>query len=59
MENKLLNNWHIWYHHEKDNWKLNGYKQIYQIKTIEDFWRFYNNWDKVGGVTNKHFFIMK
>lgn len=59
MDTKLKYNWNIWYHHEKDNWKLSGYNCIYQIKTIDDFWKFYNNWDKVGGVTNKHFFLMR
>jgi len=58
-ETKLSHNWAIWYHHEKDNWKLSGYKQIYKMETVGDFWRFYNNWDKVGGVTNKHFFLMR
>ena len=56
---ELKYKWNIWYHHEKDNWKISGYKQIYQIKLIEDFWLFYNNWDKVGGVTSKHFFLMR
>lgn len=51
--------WDLWYHHEKDNWKLSGYKKIYSIKTAGDFWKFYNNWDKVGGITNKHFFLMR
>ena len=59
MDTKLKHSWTIWCHHEKDNWKLSGYKQIYKIDTISDFWKFYNNWDKVGGVTSKHFFIMK
>ena len=59
LETELNSWWNIWYHHEKDNWKLSGYRQIYQIKTIAQFWAFYNNWDKVGGVTNKHFFFMR
>lgn len=59
MDTELSSQWNIWYHHEKDNWKISGYKKIYEIKTVKDFWKFYNNWDKVGGVTNKHFFIMK
>ena len=58
-ELELLHKWNIWYHHEKDNWTLSGYKQIYQMSTVDDFWKFYNNWDKVGGVTNKHFFLMR
>ena len=55
----LKYNWNIWYHHDKDNWKLSGYKKIYDIKTPSDFWRLYNNWDKLGGVTSRHFFIMR
>jgi len=31
MDMKLKYNWNIWYHHEKDNWKLSGYKQLYNI----------------------------
>ena len=59
LNSNLSFGWNVWYHHEKDNWKITGYKQIFQIKTIEDFWKFYNNWDKVGGVTNKHFFVIR
>ena len=59
MDTKLNSEWSIWFHNEKDNWKLSGYKKIYTFNTIGNFWKFYNNWDKVGGVTNKHFFLMK
>ncbi len=59
LEYKLTHEWNIWFHHEKDNWALSGYKQIYKFNTIIDFWKFYNNWDRVGGVTNKHFFLMR
>jgi hypothetical protein len=59
MDTKLNYTWNIWYHSEKDNWTISGYKQLYQIKIIEHFWRFYNNWDKVGGITNKHFFLIR
>jgi hypothetical protein len=55
----LSNKWKIWYHHEKDNWKLSGYKNIYEINTVGDFWRLYNNWNKLKGVNSKHFFFMK
>jgi hypothetical protein len=59
MEQNLLDKWDIWYHYDKDNWTLSGFKKIYEINTISDFWKLYNNWDKLGGVNNKHFFIMK
>jgi len=56
---KLKDNWNLWYHYDKDNWTINGYKNVYTIETIFDFWRLYNNWNKIGGITGKHFFIMK
>lgn len=59
MEIIFLNNWNLWYHHIKDDWSINGYRNIYTIKTVEDFWKLYNNWDKIGGIIYKQFFLMK
>jgi hypothetical protein len=63
METNKLNNfndsWNVWYHHTKDNWKLDGYKKIYTIDNGIDFWKLYNNWDNIGGITSRHFFLMK
>lgn len=59
IDNKLNNKMTLWYHHDKDNWALSGYKKIFELTSISDFWRIYNNWDKLGGLTSKHFFIMK
>lgn len=53
------NSWNLWYHSKKDNWTISGYEKIYTINKISDYWKLYNNWDKLGGVNNKHFFIMK
>ena len=59
INTKLKYKWNFWYHHEKDNWKLSGYKKFYEIVTIKDFWKIYNNFDKLGGITSKHFFLMR
>ena len=59
MDTKFKNTWNIWFHHTKDDWSINGYRKIYTIETIEDFWKLYNNWNKLGGINSKHFFIMK
>ena len=56
---KFKNKWNLWYHNEKDNWTISGYKKIYTIESIYDFWKLYNNWNQLGGLTSKHFFIMK
>lgn len=57
--NQLSNKYSLWYHHDKENWKISGFKKIYEINNIKDFWSFYNNLDKIGGITFKHYFLMK
>lgn len=59
MSENFKNKWNLWYHHEKDNWNITGYKKIYEISNIEQFWNLYNNWDKLGSIFYKHFFLMK
>jgi L-rhamnose mutarotase len=59
MTNNFNNIWNLWYHHEKDNWSISGYKKIYTIKNTDNFWTLFNNWNKLGGIYYKHFFIMK
>ena len=56
---KFKNKWKLWYHSKKDNWTIDGYEKLYEINDIESYWKLYNNWDKLGGINNKHFFLMK
>jgi len=56
---ELSNSFNIWYHHSKDDWSINGYKHIYTIDNGINFWKLYNNWDLLGGILCKQFFIMK
>lgn len=59
LESEFKFKWVLWYHHEKDNWKISGFKQLCTINTIKQFWRMYNNLNTIGGVTNKHIFLMR
>ena len=62
MENlltKLPNSWNLWYHYDKDNWKIDGFKKVYSITSGSDFWQLYNNWDKLGGINQRHYFLMQ
>ena len=59
MNNNFDSTWNVWYHHTKDNWAIDGYKQIYKIDNGIDFWKLYNNWESLGGITSRHFFLMK
>lgn len=59
MNTVFENQWKLWYHSKKDIWTIDGYKKIYNIKTIKDFWKLFNNWDRIGTIHIKHFFIMK
>ena len=59
METNFTDTWEIWYHHTKDIWTIDGYKNIYSINNGIDFWKLYNNWDSIDGLIGKHYFIMK
>ena len=59
MDNNFDNVWNVWYHHTKDNWTIDGYKKIFKIDNGIDFWKLYNNWESLGGITSRHFFLMK
>jgi|SaaInlV_150m_DNA_3_1039698.scaffolds.fasta_scaffold68230_1 hypothetical protein len=56
---KLNCQWDVWYHHSLNNWLIGGYRKIFEIKTMRDFWEFHNNIDCLGGINNLHFFIMR
>jgi len=58
-EHKFNSSWDIWYHHQKNNWKINGYKKIFTIDNIQNFWNFNNNFDLIGGINSQHYFMMR
>lgn len=49
----------VWCHdiHSKD-WSINGYAKLCTINTVSEFWRLFNNLDKLGYKMN-NFFMMK
>ncbi len=51
--------WHLWYHHELDNWKTSGYRKIFTINNIKDFWDLHSNIEYIGGINNQNFFLMR
>jgi len=56
---KFNSEYNLWYHHELNNWRVEGYRKIFHIKNVKDFWDLHNNIDCIGGITNQHFFLMK
>lgn len=55
----LQNNYVLWCHdiYNKD-WTLAGYVKLCTVKTVADFWKLFNNLDKLGYKLN-NFFLMK
>jgi hypothetical protein len=53
------NKWNIWYHHVKNNWRIDGFNNIFTISNIREFWDINNNIDYIGGINTQHFFMMK
>ena len=42
-EHKLKDTWNFWFRDPLDNnWKLDSYKKIHKIDSIESFWKLYN-----------------
>ena len=58
-EYKFNDDWNIWYHHLKNNWKIEGFNKIFKITSIKEFWDFNNNINLLGGINSHHFFMMK
>jgi translation initiation factor 4E len=56
---KFNSDWNLWYHHELNNWRIDGYRKIFHVKNIKDYWDLHNNIDCLGGITNQHFFLMR
>jgi len=43
--NTLYDTWDILYHINKEDWTQNGYKKIYSISTISEYWKFFNTFN--------------
>lgn len=59
MDTKLNDVWVLWVHDNSNNWKIDSYEKIYEIKTIDDFWKIYNNFNLLGGLSKKNFYLMR
>ena len=55
----LNTNWTLWSHNLNNNdWSINGYKKIYTMSTVEEFWRL-NNKLNLNIIQNEMLFFMK
>jgi hypothetical protein len=59
MKYKLNTNWTLWFHNKKNNWKKEGYSEILKFNYLEEIIYLLNNFDKLGGLNNNHFIIMR
>lgn len=52
-------NWVLWCHKLSSNdWSLNGFEQLYTIKTVKNFWSVFCNLSQLG-TEYMHFYLMK
>jgi len=59
MNKKLNNEWILWFHDKKNNWNITGYEKLLSISYLEEFILFMNNYNKLGGINNNHYFLMR
>lgn len=56
---KLPSKWVLWCHKISSNdWSLSGYEKLFEIKTVYDFWKVFNNFDSLG-LEHMHFYLMR
>lgn len=55
---KLASSYNLWCHdiYNKD-WSLNGYVKLCRISNVSEFWKVFNNLDKLGYKSNNLFFM--
>lgn len=57
---ELNTSWVLWSHDlYNNNWNLDSYKKIFEFNTINDFWKLYNNFNSLGGLNKKNYFLMR
>lgn len=59
MNEYLNSTWNLWFHKIINNWKITGYEKLLEIKNIKELLYFMNNYDKIGGLNNNHYFLMR
>ena len=58
-EKEFNNDWIVWYHKDYNDWSLNGFEKIVVIKTIDDYWTFFNNINIIGNFSQIPYYIMR
>lgn len=48
--------WVLWFHENKDDWSINGYKKIITIGNLEEFWNLFNN---ICSISEYYFLLLK
>ena len=58
---QLNSKWIVWYHNPSDkSWKIDSYKDILEISSLEDYFVLHNSWDKcLPNVSEGMFFLMR
>ena len=59
-EYKLDSQWILWYHNPYDcNWDKTSYTKIYQIDSVNNFWKLQNSMDNLPNINEAMYFITR
>ena len=57
---ELNDTWILWSHELCDtNWDENSYSIVFEFNDLENFWKLYNNFESLGGLNKKDYFLMR
>lgn len=51
--------WCLWFHNKKDDWKVSGFKMVFEIKNMKNYFDMMNNFTDFGLNTYNDFFLMR
>lgn len=59
-ENIIFNSsWSLWYHKIAERWEPSAYEKIITFYNLKEYFTFFNNIEKLGGITASHYFLMR
>lgn len=57
---RLESKWRYWTHEKfKQDWSIDSYHKLIVISTVSEFWKVFNNIDKLNGLEARYYFMMR
>jgi hypothetical protein len=59
INNLFKSTWCLWFHNKTDDWRVSGFKMVFEIKNMKNYFDMMNNFTDFGLNTYNDFFLMR